>query len=84
MSVGVRWRPLQATGVVTHLVTRFRDAFCLATWMQTNGTILLAVELRSLACVSWKLKMAVACPGCGTSLLYLSSLLRRPGGAIGQ
>ena len=31
LSVGVRWRPLQATGVVTHLVTRFRGAFCLAT-----------------------------------------------------
>ena len=28
-SVGARWRPLLTTGVVTHLVTRFRGGFCL-------------------------------------------------------
>ncbi len=42
LSVGVRWGPLQATGVVTHLVTRFRGAFCLSTWMRTTGALLVA------------------------------------------
>jgi hypothetical protein len=46
--VGVRLRPLLATGVVTHLVTRFRGGFCLATWMRTNGATLLAANRGSL------------------------------------
>ena len=43
-SVGVRWRPLLAKGVVTHLVTRFRGSFCLTSWMLTTGAFLLAVN----------------------------------------
>jgi hypothetical protein len=37
-SVSVRWRPLLALAIVTHLVTRLWAGFGLATWMQTTGT----------------------------------------------
>jgi hypothetical protein len=36
-SAGVRWCPLLARGVVTHLVTRFRGGFWLITRTQTTG-----------------------------------------------
>ena len=36
-SVSVRWRPLLAVAIVTHLVTRLRAGFGLTTWMQTTG-----------------------------------------------
>ena len=48
-SAGVRWCPLLARGVVTHLVTRFRGGFWLTTWLQTTGAALLAVKWCSLA-----------------------------------
>ena len=50
-SIGVRRRPQLAVATVTQLVTRFRGTFCLTTWLQTNGTLLLAVKRCSLACM---------------------------------
>ncbi len=47
-SVSVRWRPPLALAIVTHLVTRLRADFGLATWMQTTGAALLAVKRCSL------------------------------------
>jgi hypothetical protein len=44
LSVSVRWRPLLALAIVTHLVTQLRAGFGLATWMQTTGMALLATE----------------------------------------
>ena len=41
-SVNVRWRPPLAVAIVTHLVTRLRAGFGLATWMQTTGATLVS------------------------------------------
>ena len=71
-------RPLLATGIGTHLVTRFRGGFCLATWMRTNGTLLLAIELCSLACVRLEAKDSRSAP----RLRYFSAAAPRRRSAI--
>ncbi len=65
-SVSVRWRPLLAVAIVTHLVTRLRAGFGFTNWMQTTG----APEDRSTSAGSQRClrscMRAVVCPRCCT------------------
>jgi hypothetical protein len=69
-SVSVRWRPLLALAIVTHLVTRLRADFGLATWMQTTGVVLLGVKQCSLA----RVPMPAQVSYCAHGLLYLAAV----------
>ena len=69
-SVSVRWRPPLTVAIVTNLVTRHRADFGLATWMQTTGASLLAVERCSLA---W-LRSAAQDGHSVCGLLYLAAV----------
>jgi len=66
ISVSVRWCPLLALAIVTHLVTRLRAGFGLVTWMQNIGTVQDRCCLPSLL----RLFTVVLGRGCALGLLY--------------